>query len=453
LVHVKQTIRQVITVDKKTYATGLFWQPLSVGRRQDIIIRQTARSLIGGAQFHCLKTTGAAQFGLGFSSKGHKKNQFVAAASIADALRDKPSSLCAFKVPEGWWLIVIRNGLILPEDDFLFEKEDDAKESFKKLMSLPDWGYKIAPNDWHLDNTTEMTASQLFEKGRPIRLMDLAKKSILKLLLILAGVLLVSAYLFQDTVLRLLLPPPPKPTRPVVRIKPKTQTNPALAKYGKPKAPAIKQDNKTVSAIKKVIPKAPAITFTPPPAPWTKIQNPKQFANACELAIKFFNQPVPGWKLSSVVCNSTEIKADFRRKEKGILAMMLKASDALFKSTEFEIEKRGDTATATLKMLPIGLENIPPAEKKETIINRFINFSQRTGFAIKTTYVKDTIKHPKNVMVSTDFSFVNFEFSSKIDIKEWANMLYTLGAIEWREIKWNHDNKEWEAEGRVYERE
>ena len=178
---------KTIEVDGKTYAVGLFWQPVQDDKDFIKEIKATVQGVVTNANLYCLKKGAATQYGLGSTSNGHKPGMPSGAAGIANALRDKSSALCVFRVKEGWWFITIRNNLILTEEDTVYTDETDAKEAFDSMLSIPDWGYKIAPSEWGIEETTEMSVSDLLARGQTVELKKIdnnLKKNIIILSLV-----------------------------------------------------------------------------------------------------------------------------------------------------------------------------------------------------------------------------------------------------------------------------
>lgn len=417
---VARTIPQIISVGGKQYAIGLFWQPLPGGRQQLPFIERTARSLIGGAQFYCIKTGGTGQFGLGFSKKGHRGNLPVATVSVASALKDKPSTLAVFRVKEGWWLIVVRNNLILPEDDFLFEKEDEAKKAFSDLLPLPDWGYKIAPASWQIEGTQDIELSKLLERTiRPVLLQSLAPKNILFIAALLIG-LGIAGYFLKDVFF-------PKPI-PMAKKQIETQFN--------SKKLAVKNEKKQEAGFLKSI--------------QTKAVNAKEVqikkidsvehARLCQSGWSYFGKIIPGWTLSEFHCTGTNMKVRYERKS-GTLDFLTTAKDLYFKEATMEIQNRGGTVWLSVPLPKLKEKEIVPMLRKSEIEQHLMTFAQKT---------KQTINVLPGEAKIDNFDVVNFSFSSKISLVDWAMVLKDLGAIFWQEIKWSQQSKTWEVKGVVY---
>ena len=153
-----------------TYAASLFWQPLQNRDDPFVEIIEASENVLEGADLFCLKPGKSPQFGLCVSYQGYKKKMPAAAVSVSTALSDRSSFLAVFKVSNGWWYVCARNDIILSDGDMLFLNEEDAKEQFMSMLAVPDWGRKIAPEEWGLDDIENISLESLLEKGADAKL-------------------------------------------------------------------------------------------------------------------------------------------------------------------------------------------------------------------------------------------------------------------------------------------
>ena len=150
-----------------------------------------------GADLFCVKHGKSPQLGLAISTQGFKPGMNVAAVAAATALSDATSLLAVFKVDAGYWYLCIRNDVILSDGDVLFVKEDDAKEQFMSMLSVPDWSKKIAPAEWGIDETEQKNISEVFASGLDAKLEKInalrgTEFAIVVILSIIVGVVLVN---------------------------------------------------------------------------------------------------------------------------------------------------------------------------------------------------------------------------------------------------------------------
>ena len=108
---------QVITVNKKKYAVGLFWQPTGAG----YVARSYAKNLAKSVDKKLnLFTEYHGLVGLGSRKLGHRVGMDCVAAAVTDALSEFSSFLAVFSIDKYFVLVAVRNGIIL--EDKLFEK-------------------------------------------------------------------------------------------------------------------------------------------------------------------------------------------------------------------------------------------------------------------------------------------------------------------------------------------
>ncbi|MDR1691527.1 MAG: type 4b pilus protein PilO2 [Rickettsiales bacterium] len=434
--------KQIISVSNKSYATGLFWQPLNNKKEPLVEIEKTAKSLIPPANSYCIKTFGATQFGLGFKELGHKEKQFVAAISLNSVLKDKPSILSCLKTEQGFWVCAVRNNLILPEDDVLYDSQEDAKAHFLKLLQLPDWSYKIAPIDWRIDGASTVLIEELFEKETYQRLTALKKQSKLTYFIFLFAFFLFLGFIYKDFLINLLVGKP----------EPKPQVNEQLLERYRPEKiekPETEQPVQT-QPIQPI--QQPDVVLTPPPYPWESMNSVVEFASVCKKAASLYSEPIFGWNLKTVTCDKNSINVEYTRAQ-GDISMIMKAFDTYFKplfsNSYLVIDDSGNSAKTTLAQPVFTQVYSQPSEDGETLKQRFMALTQRTGFTINTESGQDQITENG---LTTNFSFITFTFTSKLDIMEWADLLQTLGSIEFDELIWDNNSKSWKLEGKVYEK-
>lgn len=139
----------VVKVGRQTYAVGLLWQPSPSGR-----IAQAAREAAAqpGQQsdFYCVRAASKSvtipQYGLAQSTQGHKAGMATLAASLANA---QPGSWAgAFRLREGTWIVVVRDDLIAPDGDVLFDNDEAARDRLLQEVSLGGVQRIYAPDGW-----------------------------------------------------------------------------------------------------------------------------------------------------------------------------------------------------------------------------------------------------------------------------------------------------------------
>lgn len=184
------------TVDGVQYAASIFWESLQNVDAPFLDAKEAAENVLVGADLFCVKHGKSPQLGLAVSSQGFKKGMNVAAVTAVTSMSDASSLLAVFKVDAGYWYLCVRNDVILSDGDVLFVKEEDAKEQFMSMLSVPDWSKKIAPAEWGIDETEQKDISEVFSQGLDVQLEKInalrgAELAIVVVLSIAAGAWLV----------------------------------------------------------------------------------------------------------------------------------------------------------------------------------------------------------------------------------------------------------------------
>jgi hypothetical protein len=112
--------------------------------------REAAQQPGQKAEYYCVraasKSVAIPQYGLGQGSLGHKQGMPTLAASVANV---QPGSWAgAFRLREGTWVIVIRDDLVAPDGDYLFDSDDLARERLLQEVSLGGVQRIYAPDGW-----------------------------------------------------------------------------------------------------------------------------------------------------------------------------------------------------------------------------------------------------------------------------------------------------------------
>ena len=179
---------QVITIDRKKYAVGLFWQPTGAGYVARSYARMLARSVDKKLNLY---TEYRGMVGLGAKKYGHRVGMNSVAAAVTEAFSEYTSFLAVFSVDKFFYLVAVRNGVIL--EDKLFEKEEEARTEYFRLSEVPDWGDLFAPGAWGMPRAVERNLSDLLLQGpkiilRPISRLFSGVLSLVLMLLFLFGI-------------------------------------------------------------------------------------------------------------------------------------------------------------------------------------------------------------------------------------------------------------------------
>jgi cell division protein FtsL len=428
-----------IIVDGKSYAVGIFWQPLSSQKnlKKEILKAQT---IVEGADLYCIKKGTSSQFGLGFTKEGHRAGELSAAAAVASAFRDKSSLIAVFKVKEGYWMIVIRNDLILPEEDTLYENEEDAKNAYNEMMAVPDWGYKIAPKAWNLNDTSDADISQILKKHASAKLEKISFQSpLIKLSIISALIIFAAWYGYQKLI-----------------VEPEQE----LIKRQKKQAELMKKQQKEQKMeqkqqVQEIKQRQMRINLTNLYAllPWNNLKNIFTLSKNCYNQTVNFSAIIPGWNLTEVECRPDLITASWIKGEYGNIEGIEYAQKTrpTLKDINFNIDNNHDRMSATTEIQTPEIQDDPKLTV-EQIKNNLAHIFKNRNIKVSITEKNEEIKSnllPKDLKI--EYNYVIIKYSSVIEPEKWAELLVNkLTAIEFEDIRWDNNAKRWHYEGKIY---
>lgn len=161
----------VVKVGRRTYAIGLFWQPSPSGRVAQAA-REAAQQSGHQSDFYCVraasKSAAIPQYGLGAGGAGHKAGMPALAGSLANV---QPGSWAgAFRLREGTWVVVVRDDLIAPDGDFLFDNDETARDRLMQEVALGGVQRIYAPEGWAITNSDPTPLPLLLQDRSDCRL-------------------------------------------------------------------------------------------------------------------------------------------------------------------------------------------------------------------------------------------------------------------------------------------
>lgn len=399
-----------VTVDGLTYATSLFWQPLQNTDDPVTEVNDAAEGIMEGADLFCIKQGKAPQFGICASKQGYKKGMNVGAIPVATALGGQSSFVAVFKVQEGWWYICVRNDIILSDGDMVFLNEEDAKNQFMSMLAVPDWGKKIAPEEWAIDGTEDIDVKTLISKGNRAKLQKIKALRGTKLFMVIGVSAVVGMWLLSTIIDSIFLAPPKRPV--MAPIKPKV-----------------------IKPIEKI----------PEVKPWEKVKNPTQMMTKCYDYIAAISQIMtPGWKIGAVSCTPNSVSTEWTR-EVGRLAWLDEALDKSgIKFSGKNFSDDGNKVTISVELDGIDIVNSTPAynsaQLKMTLNDLFQSINQQVALA-ETNMTSEQ---------SNVYRSVQFRFSSVNNPVVWRDLLTKFSGLEVKMIKYTKDENKWDYEGAIY---
>lgn len=283
---------KTVTVNRKKYAVGLFWQPSGTafsGRNyaKDLSVEIDKRLN--------LYTEYRTMIGLGARRFGHRVGMSVAATDVMENFSEYTSFLAVFAVGKGFYLVAARNGVIIKDE--LFMSEQAARIEYVKLSEIPDWGAFVAPGVWGMPRAIERDIEDVLTgvSRNTLHLISHVSATVLSMLMILLF-LFGLGLVFSDSLIQTLSPRPK-----VAEIDPEL-----VAEYKR----QIEEKNKELDAKYEIEKQAP---LQPLVLPYDVLPDVNSRAYQCYQAIAFLMQPITGWNQILVDCNEDFASVEFKR--------------------------------------------------------------------------------------------------------------------------------------------
>ena len=409
-------------VDGITYAAGLFWQPLQNKDDPYTEIDETAENILEGADLFALKPGKVVQFGVCSSSDGYRKGMSSLAVSVASAFSDKSSFVAVFKVDNGWWYCCVRNDIILSDGDMLFLKEEDAKEQFMSMMTVPDWGYKIAPAEWGIEETKKMELSGVLANGIRAKLQKVKALRGVKLYAVVVVSAVVGFWILSSFVVDVLFAPKAKPVI-VAPVKPKI--------------------------IKPVV-----VEEKPIIKPWEMLKNPEDILQFCYRDVMGFVKIMPpGWKIGGINCAADGATVSWNRQVGRISWIDQALNESGMKFSARSVSTNGNTLIASTHYMPQVVKS-PPAYNDVELKNIINDLFQSLDLQISLTDTQETVQipaaNPSDPPRTIVYKMIGFSFTVNQNPITWMEVLTKFSGLVINSIKYDTINGLWSYEGAIY---
>ena len=280
-------IKQVITVNRKKFATGLFWQPLGVGNTAQNYAKQLAKT---SDRKYTLYIGYKSMVGLTDTREGAAAGMGSAAVETVNALSELVSFLGAFQVGNDYYMIAVRNGVIIR--DILLNDAESARKLYVELTEIPDWGALFAPAAWGIPKSQEKNLSDLIGRGVNVKLRQISVvRSMIPTIISIIIFGIFGFYVLSNSVSN-------KPGKPVI-------SSEKIAEYKR------QIESKTQKIADKIL---PTVTEQQPvDYAYNHLPNVMERAALCYQAIAFVMQPIMGWNQTFAKCDEEYVSVTFSR--------------------------------------------------------------------------------------------------------------------------------------------
>ncbi|MBN1325028.1 MAG: type 4b pilus protein PilO2 [Alphaproteobacteria bacterium] len=417
-------VNQVILIDRKKYAVGLFWQPVAVGFIGRNYAHQLAKGIERKLGFY---TEYRAMVGLGSRRVGHHIGMPSAAAEVMEAFAEFSSFLAAFKTQDFFWLVAVRNGIIIY--DYLFDSEDEARGEYIKMSAMPDWGSFFAPSYWEIPRSVEKKLEDIVFGNVKAVLKPISrlKADFISLIILIVFILGLGNF-FKEPISQMLVPKPQI-----------SKIDPILAQEYKKK---IEEKNKELDKkfeIQKAKPQEPL------KMPYDYLPDPSQRAKLCYQAIGFLMQPIAGWNQVDVECNEAYANVIFKRKFGNLGDFYEIATDLL--PGVFVEEKSESEIFVRAKLPDLKMSSSLEEKDPETIVREVNTIFQKINTPVDINITVDTVG---NETKSVNLNVVEVGSSSKLTPPEFIKIFNDLHGVYMTRSSWDAVSKEWNYEVIIY---
>ena len=418
----------VVTVDGQHYAVGLIWQPLQNLDDPILEVRETAESEMG-ADLYCLRPAATPQYGIGRTELEHRDGMPSLAAAVASVYADQSSMCGVFRVDEGWWLIAVRNDLILAEEDVVFSNEEEAKRAYASMMAVPDWGVRIVPREWQVEGTETKDLSTILPKARKIRLQPINAVRRTKFLLFIAIIIIAIVVWLVYSLIALwknVFPP------------------------------------EKIHVVQEPTNLAPMRPEPEKPKPWENVVDFKVFLNQCWVsAYQIRSIVIPGWTMGTIECTPKGANTSWRLtniQEGRLNVMNMGLDEYQLENMQITVSASGDSATGNWKFAKIPLVASVPlltADKLEADLKEIKQATNFSGLVVSSRQtLLDPPSRPDGTKPSNQKTYIYYPFtiSTSYSPFELVNFFNKFSGVEMLRVQYTPggSGNSWTYEGRIY---
>ena len=412
-------IKQVITVNHKKFATGLFWQPLGVGNTAQNYAKELSKN---GDKKYSLYIGYKSMVGLTDTHEGASAGMYSAAVEIVSSLSDLVSFLGVFLADGYYYLIAVRNGVIIR--DILLTDAESARRLFTQLAEIPDWGALFAPSTWGIPKSQEKTLSELMGRGANIRLRQISMaKSFIPTILFLIFFCICCYFVLKNTA------PNQNVNRPTISAE-------KVAEYKK------QIESKTQQITDKILP-APVekqVDYA-----YNHLPDPIERADLCYRAIAFLMQPITGWNQTYAKCDEEYVTANFSR-DFGTLNDFYELGGELMPGAMVQ-QMSDDEIVVRVKLPTIKTGTSIDKRDQTTLMRDVATIFQQTNINAEINGVMDKIVNGDK---TEDIYVTEVGVASKLVPTEFIRAFDGFDGVYMTAVTWRANNRMWNYEVIIY---
>lgn len=415
-------IKQVISIQHRKFATGLFWQPVNAGVTPYVYARQLSEK---GSKKYTLFVEYKSMIGLGNSHDGVRSGMPSAAAMVMGSLSGFISFLGVFQVDGYFYLVAARNDVIIR--DVLIESEVEARKVYAELSNIPDWGALFAPASWGMPRSQEKFLSDLLVNGviEKLRQISMTKSIILSVGLGVGFLALLGAFLYS-------------PVMEMFTPKTKVEVNSELMEEYKRQ---IEEKNKELDKQFEIVKKEKK----PLDYPYNHLPDVAERARLCYKAIGFMMQPVMGWNQRTTRCDMENATVVFSRGF-GTLNDFYSIGGEILPGGI--VDQISDNEISVKVKLPELKTGASLEERDQTTVMRdIVSVFQQIGI---NGSVKASSTTVRNEDTSEKVNMLVVNATSKLIPSEFMQIFDSFDGVYMRSVKWDVLARSWSYDIVVY---
>lgn len=280
----------VVTVGRRQYASGLYWENSPTGRVSQAA-KEAARQPGNQSEYYVIrmgnKQGRVPQFGLAPQAPGLHAGLPSLAGCLAN---QQPGSwIGAFHLREGTALVVVRDDLVVPDGDVFFLDETEGRDRLFQEMAVGGFQRIYAPESWGVPGADTMPLSLLLNERTDVRLRTVALSTQMKVILVLGASLLL-----------LLL---------------------GLGWHIQEEQMKAEQERlRQMEALERIRAEAMRLTpiskgpeYPPPERKWESRPQPVELITACQEALTKVRVGVAGWRMTNIFCTEGALQINWTR--------------------------------------------------------------------------------------------------------------------------------------------
>lgn len=270
----------VVTIGRKKYAVGLYWENSPSGRISQAA-KDAARQSETPVDYFVTRSGNeqgrVPQFGLAPRNAAFKGGLPSLAGCLAT---QQPGSwVGAFRLREGSAVVIVRDDLIVPDGDLFFEDESEARDRLYQEIAIGGFQRIYAPEAWGVPNADTMPIGLLLNDRADIRLRAVALSKEAKIVLGLGAFLLLAGFGFSFYL---------------------QEQRAAEAAARRARMAAMERARIQAQGLSTV---ARAPEYPPPERKWEKRPEALLAMEACHQALSKVSIAVTGWKIVGLRCD------------------------------------------------------------------------------------------------------------------------------------------------------